>query len=63
MNKTIKDIKCPCCKSFNTYIWSTNKIEFEPDGTGHYYANCSCSECRQSFRKHYIFKYEVTKEW
>ena len=59
MEKTICDIVCPKCKGVNTFIVGTDEIEFEPDGTGHYYADVNC-HCGHGFRMYYKFKYEIT---
>ena len=56
-DSTITDISCPHCKSIHTYIIGTDEIEFEPDGTGHYHADCVCLDCKRSFRMYYKFEY------
>ena len=59
-DKTIGDIECPHCKSCNTAIYSTDEIDFDIDGTGHYFADCSCYDCKKGFRAFFKFKYEIT---
>ena len=56
----ISDIVCPNCGSTDTTIYGTDEIEFDPDGTGHYFADCTCYRCEKSFRTCYRFKYEIT---
>lgn len=60
--KTIGDIKCPYCGSDDTTIYGTDEIEFDADGTGHYFADVSCLNCKKSFRSYYRFKYEITDQ-
>ena len=61
MNKTIDDVMiCPKCKSDNTYGYSTDEIEFEGNGEGHYDVDCCCINCDTRFRLCMSFKYTVT---
>lgn len=60
---TITDISCPHCKSFHTQIIGTDEIEFEPNGTGHYNADCVCLDCKKGFRMCYKFNYFLTGEY
>ena len=60
---TICDILCPKCGSIHTTIIGTDEIEFDPDGTGHYFADVACYDCNKSFRMCYKFKYEITEQW
>lgn len=52
---------CPNCKSDNCYELGTDEIEFDTDGTGHYYADCYCSDCKKYFRLYTNFEYSITK--
>lgn len=63
MEDTISDIICTKCGSTHTTIIGTDEIEFEPDGTGHYFADVACYDCNKSFRMCYNFKYKITKSW
>lgn len=63
MDDAIVDVQCPRCDSFDTNIYSTDEIEFYPDGTGHYYADMICRDCRHAFRMCYNFTYQITKSW
>jgi hypothetical protein len=61
--KTIADImNCPKCGSENTYEYSTDEIEFCYDGTGHYYVDCACADCKHKWRLRMYFKYDVTSD-
>lgn len=63
-NKTIDDVMiCPNCKSDNCYEYSTDEIEFSGDGTGHYFVDCHCSNCKKDFRLRMFFKYTITDSW
>lgn len=64
MNKYIDEnkIKCPNCGEHTAYVIATDEIEFNIDGTGHYFIDCACDHCDEAFRKYYYFKYEVTSE-
>ena len=58
---TVADVmECRYCGSDNTYIYGTDEIEFEYDGTGHYYADCHCNSCGHGFRRYINFRYNVT---
>lgn len=58
---TILDaLDCPECGSDNTYEYNTDEIEFSYDGTGHYYVDCQCKDCKNSFRRYIHFKYQIT---
>lgn len=59
----ISDIVCPNCGSTDTTIYGTDEIEFDSDGTGHYFADCTCYRCEKSFRTCYRFKYEITDSY
>ena len=63
MEETITDIVCTKCGSIHTTIIGTDEIEFEPDGSGHYFADVACYDCNKSFRMHYNFEYKITKSW
>lgn len=63
MEDTIADIVCIKCGSIHTAIIGTDEIEFEPDGTGHYFADVACYDCNKSFRMYYNFEYKITKSW
>ena len=63
MEDTITDIVCTKCGSIQTTIVGTDEIEFEPDGTGHYFADVACYDCNKSFRMYYNFEYKITKSW
>ena len=63
MEDTIYDIICTKCGSTNTTIIGTDEIDFETDGTGHYYADVACCDCNKSFRMCYNFEYKITKFW
>lgn len=63
MEDTITDIVCTRCGSIHTTIIGTDEIEFEPDGTGHYFADVACYDCNKSFRMYYNFDYKITKYW
>ena len=63
MEETIVDIACTKCGSIHTTIIGTDEIEFEPDGTGHYFADVACYDCNNSFRMYYNFEYKITKSW
>ena len=61
--RTIADIMdCPKCGSGNTYEYNTDEIEFGYDGTGHYYVDCACADCKHNWRLRMYFKYDVTSE-
>lgn len=51
---------CPKCNSNNTSEYSIDEIEFNSDGTGHYYVDCSCQDCGNHFRLYTNFKYDIT---
>ena len=60
MKKSIYDvIKCPYCGSDDFYIFGTDEIEFEDDGSGHYRPECTCEDCHKSYRTYIKFNYEV----
>ena len=63
MEDTITDIVCKSCGSIHTTIIGTDEIEFEPDGTGHYFADVACYDCNKLFRMYYNFEYKITKSW
>ena len=63
MKDTIDDIICTKCGSIDTTIIGTDEIEFNPDGTGHYFADVYCYDCKKSFRMCYNFEYKITKSW
>lgn len=63
MNKTIYDVSCPKCGSYDWYQYNTDEIEFSADGTGHYYIDCYCEDCKNNWRQYYEFEYAVTREW
>ena len=63
MEDTITDIVCTKCGSIHTTIIGTDEIEFELDGTGHYFADVACYDCNKSFRMYYNFEYKITKSW
>lgn len=54
---------CPNCDSSNCYEYATDEIEFDIDGTGHYYVDCHCSECGRDFRLYTEFEYSITKAY
>lgn len=56
------DILCPYCGKERATVIDTDEIEFNPDGTGHYYADVSCFNCGRTHRKYWHFKYEITRE-
>jgi len=60
IGKPILDIHCKYCNSDDTYIWDTDEIEFDCDGTGHYYVDCHCNSCNKDFRALFDFKYQIT---
>lgn len=63
MDKTTLDdvMICPNCNSDDTYSYSTDEIEFDSDGTGHYYVDCTCRACKHNFRLYTTFKYEIIR--
>lgn len=65
MDKTnINDfIKCPHCGSDNTNLTNTDEIDFNYDGTGHFYFDCYCKDCQKYFRTYIEFDYIITKAW
>lgn len=63
MEDTITDIVCTKCGSYHTTIIGTDEIEFDADGTGHYFADVACYDCNKSFRMYYNFKYKITQSW
>ena len=63
MEDTITDIVCTKGGSIHTTIIGTDEIEFEPDGTGHYFADVACCDCNKLFRMYYNFEYKITKSW
>lgn len=63
MDKTIYDSVCPKCGGDDWYIYYTDEAEFFSDGTGHYYIDCHCKNCKNDWRQCYEFKYAITKEW
>lgn len=64
MNKHIDEteIKCPRCGEERAYAYGTDEIEFNYDGTGHYYVDCHCRDCDKGFRAYFQFEYEITSE-
>lgn len=64
-NKDFYDVMiCPECGSGDhCYEYSTNEIEFDAGGNGHYYVDCHCSKCKKNFRLCIEFEYSVTKAW
>lgn len=61
MATTIDDVMiCPKCNSSNTNSYSTDELEFDSDGTGHYYIDCRCADCGNYFRLYTHFKYDIT---
>ena len=53
-------LRCPTCNSDNTQEYSTDEIEFLSDGTGHYFVDCKCNDCGDTFRRYIHFKYQIT---
>lgn len=61
---TIADaMECPKCGSPNCYEFSTDEINFDADGSGIYQVDCSCVDCKATFRLCMQFEYKVTKAW
>ena len=59
--KSIDDVMiCPRCGSNKCYEFSTDEIFFDYDNTGHYYTDCQCEHCNNTFRLNIEFKYEIT---
>lgn len=52
---------CPYCNNENCPIIDTDEIEFEDNGTGHYFIDSYCPECEAYFRIYTHFKYEITE--
>lgn len=64
MSKTMYDVMvCPKCNSEDVYAHSTDEIDFEDDGNGHYFVDCRCRECESGFRLYTFFKYEVVRSY
>lgn len=64
MKESIYDfIKCPHCGSDNANFTGTDEIDFNYDGTGHFYFDCYCNDCKKYFRAYTEFDYKVTKAW
>ena len=62
--KTVDDVMiCPKCDSDNCYSYDTDEVEFEGNGTGHYYIDCKCKDCGQNFRLYTKFTYDVTEAY
>lgn len=60
LDTTIGDIMyCPKCDSDDTYEYDTDEIEFSYDGTGHYFVDCTCNNCKHTFRRYIHFKYQI----
>lgn len=60
-NKDIYDVMiCPDCDSDDCYTYDTDEIEFDVGGDGHYYVDCHCRNCENTFRLYIKFKYSVT---
>ena len=60
-NVSIDDVMiCPKCGE-SAYSHSTDEIDFEQDGTGHYYVDCSCKNCGHDFRLYTKFNYTITE--
>lgn len=61
-NKDIYDVMlCPHCDSDNCYEYSTDEIEFDVNGIGHYCVDCHCNKCGKNFRLYTEFEYSITK--
>ena len=54
---------CSKCGSNNTYQCDTDETEFSYDGTGHYYVDYKCKDCRKTFRVYIGFKYEIIEAY
>lgn len=62
--KTLADVMiCPHCKSENCYEHSTDEIEFNSNGIGHYFVDCHCVECQKDFRLCTYFNYSITEAY
>lgn len=62
--RNIYDVmSCPECGNNNCYMYSTDEIEFESNGKGHYYVNCRCKDCSKNFRLHTQFEYNITEAY
>lgn len=65
--KNVRDIYdvmiCPECGNNNCYVYSTDEIEFEFNGKGHYYADCICKDCSKNFRLYTQFEYNITEAY
>ena len=51
---------CPDYNSDDCYTYDTDEIEFDVGGDGHYYVDCHCRNCGNTFRLYIKFKYFVT---
>ena len=58
--KTMADVICPKCKSENWYSYSTDEIDFDADGTGHYRFDIHCNDCGKDSRVSFDFEYHIT---
>ena len=56
-------MKCPKCGSEDISEYNTDECEFDYDGQGHYYVDCSCGDCKEHFRLCMKFTYEITESW
>lgn len=60
-NKTIDEVMiCPKCNSDNVNQCNIDEVEFDIDGTGHYFVDCKCATCSNIFRLYTRFKYTIT---
>lgn len=63
-NTDIYDVmRCPDCDSEDCYSYDTDEIEFDVGGTGHYYVDCHCRNCGNTFRLYTEFEYSITKAY
>ena len=59
--QSLQDVMiCPHCNSEDCYEYSTDEIDFEYNGVGHYYVDCHCRKCHANFRLYTQFNYFVT---
>ena len=56
-------LQCLKCSSNSVFEYSTDEIQFgeyRDNNAGHYYVDCSCSNCGNNFRAYIKFRYSVT---
>ena len=54
---------CPNCNYEKCFPADEDEINFDSNGTGHFYADYWCPVCKKYFRHCFKFNYTITEEW